>query len=231
MRADLDPSHMDEPSGERVITVVLVDDHLLFRQSLMSLMQAWHGIEVVGESGDSKECIRLIGDLRPDVAVLDISMKGLGGIELTSRIREISPKTAVLILTMYESPDYVYRALKQGSRGYIVKADPAEQLETAIRAVARGEIYLSPRAATQFIDSMVLGKSEREDLARPFLTRREQEVCALLIQGRGTEQIAEDLFISPKTVRVHIANIMKKFSCANRTELVLKLSKIEGSDI
>ncbi len=212
------------------ISVVLVDDHLLFRQSLKSLMDAWNDIEVVAETGDSKECLRLISELKPTVAILDISMKGLGGLELAPRIREISPGTAILILTMYDSPDYVYRALKQGSRGYIIKSDPADQLENAIRAVARGEVYLSPRAATQFIDSVVLGKAEQQSCSRSFLTRREQEVCRLLVQGRTTEQIADDLYISPKTVRVHVANIMKKLSCSNRTELVLKLSKLEQSN-
>ena len=211
----------------RPITVLLVDDHVLFRQSLRSLMEAWDGIEVVGEAGGARECLRLVAELKPRVAVVDISMKGLGGLELAPRIKEASGSTAVLILTMYDSPDYVFKALKQGSRGYIIKSDPADQLECAIRAVVRGEVYLSPRAATRFVDSFVTGEAGTRGRPVSFMTRREEEICSLLVQGRTTEEIASDLFISPKTVRVHVANVMKKLSCSNRTELVLKLSRLE----
>ncbi len=207
--------------GDETIRVILVDDHLLFRQSLKVMLSALSGIEVVGETGNGRKSLELIEALQPDVAVYDISMDGLGGLELAPLVPEISPATEILILTMHSNSDYVRRAFQVKCRGYVLKADSVEELERAIRLTARGLSYLSPAIASDFIEHLLT--TENKNLPRAVLTPREETVAVLVEQGRETNEIADELYISPKTVRVHVANIMKKFSCETRTDLMLYL--------
>ncbi|MDH4321206.1 MAG: response regulator transcription factor [Desulfobulbaceae bacterium] len=209
------------------ITTMLIDDHLLFRESLCSILATSPNIDIIGASGDGRESLRLIGRLQPRVVILDISMPGLGGLDLAPRIREISPKTEILMLSMHDNSNYVYRAFKAGCRGYALKSDSAESLHRAIAVVARGETYLSPGIASDFIDHL-LNRAEMGDSPASLLTPREQEICHLVAQGRTTDQLAADLCISPKTVRVHVANVMKKFSCQSRIELALRLQQMDN---
>lgn len=208
------------------ISIVLVDDHLLFRQSIKVLLSDMPDFVVVGESGDGRESLLMIEKLQPSVVILDITMSGLGGLELAPGIKKIAPKAKTIMLTMHENPEYVYRAFKVGCQGYVLKSDSADDLAKAIKVVAKGETYLSPGITSDFI-SHLISKADAGDTSPSLLTPREQEVCSLVAQGRSTEQISADLFISPKTVRVHVANIMAKLSCKTRTELVLRLQERE----
>ena len=217
---------MSTAKTDQPITIVIVDDHLLFRQSLTTMLANVGGLDVIGATGDGRESLRLIDRLQPKVAILDISMPGLGGLDLAPRIRESAPKTEILMLSMHDNSNYVYRAFKAGCRGYVLKSDSAEELQRAIMVVAQGETYLSPGIASEFIDHL-LARAEMSDSPASLLTPREQEICRLVAQGRTTEQLAADLCISPKTVRVHVANVMKKLSCQSRTELALRLQEME----
>lgn len=208
------------------ISIVIVDDHLLFRQSLTTMLANIPELEVIGATGDGRESLRLIDRLKPMVVILDISMPGLGGLDLAPRIREASPQTEVLMLSMHDNSNYVYRAFKAGCRGYVLKSDSADELHRAITVVARKETYLSPGIASEFIDHL-LARAETGDSPASLLTPREQEICGLVAQGRTTDQLAADLCISPKTVRVHVANVMKKLSCQSRTELALRLQEMD----
>lgn len=217
---------MTNDNIDQPIAIVIVDDHLLFRQSLTTMLSNIKGFEVVGATGDGRESLRLIDRLRPTIIILDISMPGLGGLDLAPRIREVSPGTEILILSMHDNSNYVYRAFKAGCRGYVLKSDSAEELQRAIISVAGKETYLSPGIASDFIDHL-LARAETGDSPASLLTPREQEICHLVAQGRTTDQLAADLCISPKTVRVHVANVMKKLSCQSRTELALRLQEME----
>ncbi|MDH4321207.1 MAG: response regulator transcription factor [Desulfobulbaceae bacterium] len=209
------------------ITIVIVDDHLLFRQSLSTMLANIPEFEVVGATGDGRESLRLIDRLKPTVVILDISMPGLGGLDLAPRIRETGLPTEILMLSMHDNSNYVYRAFKAGCRGYVLKSDSSEELQRAIIAVAKKETYLSPGIASDFIDHL-LARAEMGDSPASLLTPREQEICRLVAQGRTTDQLAADLCISPKTVRVHVANVMKKLSCQSRTELALRLQEMDN---
>lgn len=209
------------------ISALLIDDHLLFRESLCSILSNADNIEIIAATGDGRESLRLVERHHPKVVILDISMPGLGGLDLAPRIREVSPQTEILILSMHDNSNYVYRAFKAGCRGYALKSDSAESLQQAIAVVARGETYLSLGIASEFIDHL-LNRAEMGDSPASLLTPREQEICRLVAQGRTTDQLATDLCISPKTVRVHVANVMKKFSCQSRIELALRLQQMES---
>ncbi|MEW6429678.1 MAG: response regulator transcription factor [Thermodesulfobacteriota bacterium] len=203
----------------RKIPVIIVDDHKLFRQSLKIMISKWEQIEIAGETGDWQECLRLVQSTRPKVAILDISMPGLGGIELAPRIRKISPLTQVLILSMHGDSNHVYRAFKAGCRGFVLKSDSAEELEAAILTVAKRNTYLSPATSSVFINKLISQKRQLDDSLFSELTQREQEIGRQLIQRRTTTEIGRDLSISPKTVRVHITNMLRKLGCASRDDL------------
>ena len=211
-------------------SVVLVDDHQLFRQSLKIMMSRWNNIEIVGETGDWQESLQIIEKRRPDVAILDISMPGLGGLELAPRIRKISPSTQIMILSMHGDSNHVYRAFRIGCRGFVLKSDSAEELELAIRTVARRKTFLSPSTSSIFINKLVAQADESSNSLFNELTQREQEIARQLLQIRSTGDIANDLHISPKTVRVHITNMMKKLSCNSRDELMYRLKEMLSQD-
>ena len=210
----------------KTTSVVIVDDHQLFRQSLKIMMSKWAGIDIVGETGDWQESLKLIEANRPNVAILDISMPGLGGLELAPRIHKISPTTQVMILSMHGDSNHVYRAFKVGCRGFVLKSDSAEELELAVRSVARRKTFLSPSTSSAFINKLITQVVEDEGSLFSELTQREQEISRQLLQHRATGDIARDLHISAKTVRVHITNMMKKLSCNSRNQLIDRLKEM-----
>ena len=211
-------------------SVVIVDDHQLFRQSLKIMMSKWSGIEIVGETGDWQESLKMIETNRPNVAILDISMPGLGGLELAPRIRKISPSTQIMILSMHGDSNHVYRAFKMGCRGFVLKSDSAEELELAIRTVARRKAFLSPSTSSLFINKIIAQADEDNSSLFSELTQREKEIARQLLQHRATAELALDLHISPKTVRVHITNMMRKLSCSTRDELIFRLKEMLSQD-
>jgi DNA-binding NarL/FixJ family response regulator len=206
------------------ITTVLVDDHHLLRQGIISIISELRDVKVVGEAGDGIEGLRVIDRTKPDVAILDITMKGLSGIEMIPRIKSISPRTKIVMYTMHENADFIQQAKQAGAKGFVLKLDPSTELETAIRQVYSGQNYLSSTASAKIIDCIITGKDPGStDDSTNALTPREHEISNLIAQGFDTTKIGQVLFISPKTVRVHRANIMKKLSCETTSELIVRL--------
>lgn len=206
------------------ISVVIVDDHLLFREGLKAMAAGIADISIIGEAGEGRKALHLVGQHRPDIVLLDITLEGTSGLDLAPRIREISPRTEVLILSMHNNQDYIYRAFKGGCRGYVLKSGTSDELEKAIRTVAKGKTYLCQKVVSNFIDHVV---AKTDTSSENLLTKRESQIGDLLLHGRSTVQVAAALFISENTVRVHIAKIKKKLACASRTELFLKLQEMK----
>lgn len=205
------------------IRVLIADDHPVFRFGLRSLLNAIPDTEVVGEATNGEEVLAEAGALRPDVILMDINMPGVNGIEATRRIRELHPDIHILMVTMLED-DTVFAAMRAGARGYVVKgAEPAEVLR-AIRAVADGEAIFSPGIAERLIHYFTNppGEATATGPAFPNLTEREREVLALIAQGLTNSAIAEQLVLSPKTVRNYITEIFSKLQVADRAQAIIR---------
>ena len=190
------------------IRVLLADDHRLFRAGIRSLLQTLGDIEVVAEAGDGREAIRLAGAHRPDVVLLDIFMPGLNGLDAAARIARDFPRTRVIMLSMNADEDSVLKTLRAGAAGYLVKtADPAE-LELAVRAVVRGEKFLSS-AVSEHVVAACLGRISKEQTSLEHLTPRHREVLQLIAEGQTTKKIAKELDVSVKTAESYRAELMK----------------------
>jgi DNA-binding NarL/FixJ family response regulator len=203
------------------VRIVLADDHPVVRGGLRALIATIDGIEVVGEAGDGEAAVREAQLLRPDVVLMDVRMPGLGGVEATRRIRESTPETAVLILTMYDDDATVLTAMRAGARGYLLKGAEQEEIVGAIRAVVAGQAIFGPGIASRVLDYFA---APPVPAAEPFpeLTDRERDILDLLASGHRTAAIAERLFLSPKTVSNHLTNVFAKLEVADRTEAVLR---------
>jgi two-component system response regulator NreC len=205
------------------IRVLLADDHTLIRSGIATLLQGYKDIDVVGEAQDGEEAVEKAGELEPDVVVIDLSMPRLSGIEATKIITRMHPRVRVLVLTMHENEEYVYQILKSGAGGYVLKSAGREELSSAIRAVARGEKFFSPRISEIMAEGYVRRKEGGETLTNQGeipLTRREREILALVVDGRTNQQIADELCISPRTVDTHRTNIMQKLDIHDLANLV-----------
>jgi DNA-binding NarL/FixJ family response regulator len=190
------------------IRVLLVDDHKLFRAGIRSLLQTVSGVEIVAEAGDGREGLRLIEAHRPDVVLMDIIMPSLNGLDAAARVARTCPATRVVMLSMNAGEDSVLQTLRAGAAGYLVKtADPAE-LELAIRAVVRGETFLSS-AISQHVVAACLGRLGREQTSLERLTPRQREVLQLIAEGQTTKEIARVLGISVKTAEAYRGELMK----------------------
>ena len=191
----------------RPIRVLLADDHDLFRAGLRVLLQDLGGFEVVAEAGDGREALRLVGELRPDVVLMDLMMPGLNGLEATARVAREYPAVRVLVLSMNAAEEFVLPAVRAGASGYVLKnARPAE-LEQAIRAVARGETYLTPAVSGHLIDDYRRRTAGEADSLEK-LTPRQREVLQLVAEGHSTKEIARRLGVSVKTVETYRSQLM-----------------------
>ena len=193
----------------RPLTVILADDHRLVRGGVRSLLESVPGITVVGETGDGREALDLIAKHRPDIALLDVTMPGLNGLEVTARVGEVSTKTRVIVLTMHAGEMYVAQALRAGVAGYLLKDSAVAELEAALEAVSSGGTYLSPQIAQTVVTSFVSGQGLPAD-PLDGLTGRQREVLQMIAEGRSTKEIASDLGLSVKTVETHRAQIMER---------------------
>jgi len=205
------------------IRILLADDHALVRSGIAALLQMHDEFEVVGEAGDGLEAIEKTTQLSPDIVLIDISMPGISGIEATKVIRKKCPDTAILVLTMHDSEEYIYQIFKAGADGYILKSARKEEVLTAVRTVAEGGKYFSQKIADVLLKGYVRkGFSKKSDSAADELplTARELEVLALIGDGLSTQQIAERLFISPRTVDTHRTNVMQKLDIHSSAQLV-----------
>lgn len=201
--------------------LLLVDDHAVIRMGVRMLLEGEADLEIVGEAENAYAALRAVTDLHPDVVLLDIGLPDISGIEAAAEIKRISPKTAIVALTIHEDEEYFFKMLEAGASGYIPKRAAPEELLTAIRAAAHGEVYLYPSLAKLLVkDFLTQGKAVGGHEGGDELTEREQEVLALLAEGKNNTEIADQLIISPKTVSRHRENIMRKLNLHSRVELV-----------
>lgn len=205
----------------RIIRVLIVDDHAILRSGLRMLLGAQSDMEVVGEAADGAEAARLVAELNPDVALLDLAMPGIGGLEALSMIKRIAPETRGLILSQYDDESYLRRALESGASGYVLKRAADTDLLSAIRAVARGEVYLHPML-TRFVVNDLFNREEAPKPAgrQTALSDREREVLQLVALGHTNQQIADSLVLSVKTVETYKARVMEKLGVRGRAALV-----------
>lgn len=205
------------------IAIFLADDHTIVRDGLRMLLEAQPDLQVVGEATNGRDAVRQVSQLRPDVAILDITMPELNGLEAARQIREDCEDTQVIILSMHGSTAHVFEALRAGARGYLLKASAGASVVDAVRAVHAGRRYLSPEIMDQVIEQSLNQQGAQHDEAPDPLARlspREREVLQLVVEGRSSAEIAEVLHLSPKTVETYRGNLMKKLELQNIPELV-----------
>ena len=203
------------------LRLLIADDHTLVRQGLRRILESQPGWEVVAETGDGREAVRLASELRPDVVLLDIAMPHLNGVEAMQQIERRVPGVRVLVLSMYSDEAYVTRAIRAGASGYLLKDSADTDLIKGITAVAQGKSFFSPAAARVIVDNYArptaTGVADRFD----SLSEREREVFQLVAEGYSNKEVAEMLHISPATVETHRAHVMEKLDLHSTAELVL----------
>jgi len=203
------------------IRILVVDDHTILRDGICALLTLASDMVVVGEAANGREALEKVKELEPDVVIMDIAMPLLGGLETTRRIRKEFPETKVLALTQYADKEYVFPVIEAGAHGFISKTAASSELALGIRSVYRGESFLSPSVAKLLVENFQQGANlqQRRD---PYdqLTGREREVLKLLVEGHTTQDIADILVISPKTVEGYKTSLMDKLDIHNRVDLV-----------
>lgn len=199
------------------VRVLLADDHTLIRSGLRLLVDEIAGFQVVAEAGDGREAVRLVRQLQPDIALLDIGMPGLNGLDATALIAQATPQTHIVILSMYAAEDYVLAALRAGAIGYVAKFAAADELERALRAVLKGEHWLSPSISPHLLDEYLRGSRQPKaptetETGLGLLTRRQREILKLIAESHSTREIAERLSISIKTAETHRNQLMERLN-------------------
>jgi two-component system, NarL family, response regulator LiaR len=223
----------EAPERRHPARLLIADDHELVRSGFRLMLESEPDLEVVGEASNGREAVELCRRLMPDIVLMDVRMPEMDGLEATRAIKRQQPRVAVLMVTTYEDPDYLLRAIKEGAAGYLLKNASSQQLTNAIRRVLDGEAALNQELAIQLIQRLSSEVSEAADQppspdkgpdpTPPLenLTHRELEVLQLLSQGKSNPQIAQELFISAGTVKVHVRNISSKLGVSDRTQAVV----------
>ena len=209
-------------AGGQRIRVLIVDDHAILRQALRQLLETASEVDVVGDAGNGREAIAATEKLMPDVVLMDMVMPGLNGLEATRQIRKRFPKTRVLILTGYMEDEQIVSALRAGASGYVVKRSDTEGLLLGIQSVYRGNTYFSAAISEGDAVNQYLWQAKEPEgkVSYDLLTSREREVLQLIAEGYSNQRIAQELFISVKTVEAHKAHIVSKLHARNRTDLI-----------
>ncbi|MGD0500188.1 MAG: response regulator transcription factor [Bryobacteraceae bacterium] len=203
------------------IRILLTDDHALFRHGVRTLLTAEPDMEVVGEASDATEGLALTRQIRPDIVLMDIGMKGLSSFEAARMIRKERPDTRIVFLSMYDDEDYLSECVEIGASGYVLKESPADQLLAAIREVRKGGSYLTPRLLARLVeDFRTRGPLPSRQPRFGSLTKREREVLKMLAEGKSVKEIAASFDLSVKTVEAHKFNLMRKLNIHNKAQLV-----------
>jgi DNA-binding NarL/FixJ family response regulator len=225
-------SPADRTETRQRIRVLLADDHAIVREGIRLCLEGLGDIDVVAEAEDGHEAVRLVGQLTPDVAVLDVSMPKLNGIEALRQIKRDHPRTSVVMLSMHDSEAYVAQALHAGASGYVLKRTGPQELAAAVRAAHHGDLYLHPGVAKRVVAGYLQTSGGEPVAPHERLTPREREVLQLAAEGMTTREIAEHLVVSLKTAEHHRASAMAKLDIHNQTELVkyaIRTGLIEAS--
>ena len=215
-------------------TIIIVDDHPLFREGLKSIISRNDGLEIVAETGVGQEALKLAENHKPDMVVMDIALPDINGIELTREIKHLSPKTQVLIVSVYSKIDYITAAFQAGATGYVVKDAPSAKILQALDLVSRGEYFLDASVSYQVVKKLSEfpeQKAKTTDSSYSSLTTREQEIFRLLAEGVKIKDIANRLYISPKTAENHKTNIMAKLNLHSTLDLVRYAVKLGVIDV
>jgi NarL family two-component system response regulator LiaR len=202
---------------EPIISVLIVDDHQVVRHGLVAFLSTIPEIKVVGEASSGEQAVRLVQEHIPDVVLMDLVMEGMDGVETTRKVRSISPRTQVVVLTSYHQDEHIFPALQAGAISYVLKDVDMKEVAEAVRRAARGEATLHPRVAARVIREL---HGARGDVVNPFteLTEREMEILKLIANGMSNSEIADHLVISENTVKGHVSNILSKLHLADRTQ-------------
>lgn len=203
------------------IRILITDDHALIRRGIASLLNDQADMEVVAEAGGGDEALQMMQEAAPDVVLMDISMPGMDGLEAAKRVQTEFPGMRVLILTMHDREDYLFRAVRVGAAGYILKGADVQELLSAIRAVHKGDVYLSPKITSVLLtDYLRRTETGEQEASYDGLTEREREVLRMIAQGQTTGEIAEVLHLSRHTVDTHRDHIMQKLNLHRKAELI-----------
>jgi len=202
------------------LRLVLADDHPVVRKGLRALLEVEPDLRVAGEAADGLEAVKLVEQEKPEVLIVDWMMPGLGGLEVIRQVRNRSPQTRCIVLSMHANEAYVLEALKNGASGYVLKEESHTAMVEAVRAVTAGRRYLSPPLSEKIIERFLSGGEAAAEDSYETLTDREREVLHLAAEGRTNSEIADRLFVSPRTVETHRAHLMQKLGLKNQTELI-----------
>ncbi len=208
------------------IKILIADDHAVVREGTRQLLEKEADLAVVAEACDGEEAVRLAGSAKPDVAIIDIAMPNVDGIEATKQIKELYPGIAILILSAYDDDQFVFSLLEAGAAGYLLKSVRGHELVEAIRHVYSGESVLHPAVARKVLNrfSSTTGEAERQELSQ-LLSRREMDVLKLAARGLSNQDIADQLCLSLRTVQAHLGHVFNKLQVSSRTEAVIRALK------
>ncbi len=207
------------------LTILIADDHPLFRKGMRALLESFPDSECVGEAKNGREAIELATKLQPDVVLMDLQMPNGGGLAATRELNNRCPHIRILVVTLFEDDDSVFAALRAGARGYILKDTDEDEMMRALRAVSEGEAIFSPAIATRLIDYFATTRTQIPQEVFPELTEREREILTHIARGETNAAIADSLTISLKTVRNHVSNIYSKLHVADRAQAVIRARK------
>ncbi len=203
-----------------MIRIFLADDHPIVRNGIRTILESESSFQIIGESGDGLQTVRLIEQLHPDVLVTDMMMPGLSGLEVIRQVSQMTPVTRTLLISMHGEESYVLEALRNGATGYILKNAPAPELLQAVRDVAAGKRFLSAALSERVIENLIKQSAEVSQDAYDLLTTREREVLMLTAEGLNNTEIAERLSLSPRTVETHRNSFMRKLGLHTQTDVI-----------
>ncbi len=215
-------------------TILIVDDHALFREGLKAIIERHPNYEVVGEAGKGRQALQLVKKILPDLVLVDISLPDQSGVELTRDLLKFSPKTRIMIVSMHSKIDYIVRAFRAGASGYLVKESAADKLMEGIRVILKGDYFMDTSVSQKVVKKLVgiqAKGTKVADTSYDTLTPREQEVMVMIAEGYSTNEISERLFISPKTVENHRSNIMRKLDLHSTIQVARYAAKLGLIDI